>query len=48
MPNYKVTTTITTTVFAEHIEEAIIYADQISFDEWDIEDRVTEELEESN
>ena len=48
MPNYKVTNTITTTVFAEHIDEAMIYAEQISFDEWDIVDTETEELKDSN
>jgi len=46
MPNYKITNTITTTVFAEHFEEAIIYAEQISFDEWEIVDTETEQLDE--
>ena len=46
MPNYKVTNTITTTVFAGDVEEAIIYAESISFDTWDIVDTETEQLDE--
>ena len=48
MPNYKITNTITMTVFAEQIEEAISIAESHSFDDWEVVDTETEQLDELN